>query len=242
MSKITRRGLMTAGALTLFGPALLHDESQGAVPTFTGHPAIKSAILNRQTTIFNVASLATGSSRVQTLVLVVNGVVTEVHARRNNIYLTKRTSQSSSIKVISPVDYNRLITAAGGIDTWVNGTQRAANFYAIYNSLGLNPTNRATCPADFAAKSDLTKRIIRQKLSLPEYKKYAPCFNDTLSLNEILQNTLGAPSAMASDDTLMFFRVSADDFFSAWTFEYNTQEGYYGFNAFGVRAIWGIGG
>jgi hypothetical protein len=105
-------------------------DSKAATPTFKPYTAIKSALQNRQTAIFNVADL--GATR--TLVLVLKGEITEVHAHRNGLYHTKIPARSSSVASLAPVDFNRLITAAGGVNQPVNGA-RATGFYALYNAL-----------------------------------------------------------------------------------------------------------
>ncbi len=131
----TRRRLL--GTLTVL-PAGLPANGHAA-PMFTGHTLIKSIIQSGQTAICDVADFGT----VQILVLVVNGTVTEVHARRKGIYQAKQATRSYSQRAIAPVDYNRLITAAGGLGQTVNGTARATSFFKIYQTVGSDTAGTA---------------------------------------------------------------------------------------------------
>ncbi len=131
----TRRRLL--GAVTVLSASLPAEGD--AAPAFTGHASIKSVLQSGQTAICTIADFGT----IQTLVLAVNGVATEVHARRKGIYQAKLAARSHSLRTVAPVDFNRLITAAGGLDQIVNGTTRAAAFFKIYQGAG-NATPAAT--------------------------------------------------------------------------------------------------
>lgn len=127
MEQISRRGLLASGAFWVAGAS----SAMAAAPIFKPYPAIKSALQNRQTAIFNIADMGA----THTLVLLLNGEVTEVHARRNGLYHAKLPVRSNSPMPIAPVDFNRLITAAGGVNQTVNGTSRASGFYNLFKGL-----------------------------------------------------------------------------------------------------------
>jgi hypothetical protein len=131
MAHPTRRLTLKA----LIGATAAAPSAAGAA-RFTPYPHVKAALMARQSGLFKVASLGT----VEIILLCVNGAAIDVHARRNGIYQPKDASRSHSPKAMAPVDFNRLITAAGGLDTGVNGSPRQAGFYALYNHLAVAPT------------------------------------------------------------------------------------------------------
>ena len=240
---LSRRTLMTAGAVSLGAPALLSATgATAAQASFVGHPAVKAAMTNRQHAVINVGSLTTRGGVTQTLVLLIDGQLVEVHARRGTTYFPKRPG-AASVKVISPANFNRLIAAAGGVGQWVRGTPREAEFLRIYNSLGHAPA--PACPADFAAKSAIQKAKLRRLAERNAAGAYQACFPGAVAragptVGEALRELFGATPAHA-EDRLLIFSISADNFFSSWNIEYNEQDGYYGFNVFGIRAVWAIG-
>jgi len=242
LSRMSRRALLGAGAVTLLGPALLAQEGHAALPagapTFTGHTVVKQAMQSKFSGIYNVADMGT----VQTLLLVVDGVATEVHARRAGVYLPKHAGATSP-KVVATTRYDQLLRLTGGVDFSATTTQEKAAFANLLNSPtgATTPPATATCPADFATLTPFQQQSIKNKLSLPANQKYAPCFGVPLSSADPLRELFGATEAHAVEDTLVFLRVSADDFFSQWTISYDPSAGFYGFNLFGIRAIWSIG-
>lgn len=135
-ARLTRRALIGAGAT-----AILASGTARAAARFTPYPNVKMALQSRQTGLFRIAELGV----IETLLLCVNGAPIEVHARRNGIYQRKDAARSQSVRDTAPVDFNRLIAAAGGLDTGVNGTARAAGFYVLYNAMAvLNPADAFT--------------------------------------------------------------------------------------------------
>lgn len=243
MPILSRRTLIAAGGVSFGAPALLSATGAAAAQaSFVGHPAVKAAMTNRQHAVINVGSLTTGGGVTQTLVLLIDGQLVEVHARRGATYFPKRPGATSA-KVISPADFNRLIAAAGGVGQWVRGTAREAAFLRIYNNLGHAPA--PACPADFAAKSAIQKAKLRRLAEHNAAGAYQGCFPGAVARNAptlggALRELFGAMPAHA-EDHLLLFSISSDNFFSSWNIEYNEQDGYYGFNVFGVRAVWAIG-
>lgn len=134
MAHPTRRLTLKA----LIGATAAAPSASGAAsaPRFTPYPNVKAALMARQTGLFKVASLGA----IEIILLCVNGAAIDVHARRNGIYQPKDASRSHSPKAMAPVDFNRLITAAGGLNTDVNGSPHQAGFYALYNRLAAAPT------------------------------------------------------------------------------------------------------
>ena len=129
-AKLTRRALIGAGAIIALGYGPGHGDAWAAA-RFTPHPNVKAVLQTRQTGLFRIAELGV----FETILLCVNGTPVEVHVRRNGLYQRKDPARSHSPRDLSPVDFNRLITAAGGLDSAVNGTTRAAGFYGLFNAM-----------------------------------------------------------------------------------------------------------
>lgn len=136
MSCFTRRTVLSA---TIAAAGNAYGAS--AAPVFAFRGGVKSVLTSRQSAICHIADYGT----TQVLLLVVNGAPIEVHARRNGLYHPKDPAKSRSVRALAPVDFNRLITAAGGVDQPVNGSLRANDFNALFNSLKPVPLTRA-CP------------------------------------------------------------------------------------------------
>jgi hypothetical protein len=242
--RMSRRAILGAGAVTLLGPAILSQQGRAALPVrgtppFTPHTAVKNAMLNRWSGIFNVADMG----GAQTLLLVVGGVATEVHARRAGVYLPKQPGATSP-KIVSPARYDQLLHASGGVDVPVTTSPAKVAFAQLVDAPASGSTPHApalACPSDFATMKPIQQAAIKAHLSDPANQKYAPCFGSPLSETDPFQELFGAPAAHAEGDTLVFLRISVDDFFDQWTVSYDPQQGFYGFNLFGIRAIWSIG-
>jgi hypothetical protein len=124
-ARLTRRALIGAGAIAALG------NGARAAARFTLHQNVKAALQARQSGLFKIAGLGV----FETILLCVNGAPVDIHTRRNGLYQRKDAARSHSLRDVAPVDFNRLITAAGGLDAAVNGTPRAAGFYALYNAM-----------------------------------------------------------------------------------------------------------
>ncbi|MDC7684589.1 hypothetical protein PQU92_14990 [Asticcacaulis sp. BYS171W] len=218
MVHFTRRSAFSLPVMGVVGgmAVLLWPRGGHAAPTFAPRPALKGLMAARQSAICHVADY--GGS--QTLILLINGIPVEAHLRRNGLYQPKDQRRSRAAKPVTPVDFNRLIAAAGGLDKGVNGTPRAAEFFALYNSLMPAVTAPDPCPADFAHRTTSERATIRQGLGTAAYTRYAPCF------------TL--------DGDAVRLDFSDDPFFDTWTFERDAQGHFYGLSAPGVRAIWSL--
>lgn len=244
-SRLSRRALIGAGAVTLLGPAILAQPGRAALPSastpaFSPHPAVKQAMQQGWSGIFNVADVA----NVSTLLLVVNGAATEVHARRAGAYLPKNAG-STSVKIVSTARYDQLLHLTGGPDRAMSTAQEKLAFTTLLDSPEGPAAPRLptqTCPADFAAMKPIVQLNIKNHLSDPANQKYAPCFGAPLTSRDLLEDLFGAPAAHAADDRLVYFTLSADNFFSQWIVTYDPDGGFYGFNLFGLKAIWQIGG
>jgi hypothetical protein len=150
--RLTRRALIGATATAFVGSALAGRAI--TAPRFTPYPNLKAALQSRQTGLFRIAELGI----IETILLCVHGAPIEVHARRNGIYQRKDAARSRSLRDLAPVDFNRLISAAGGLDTSVNGTSRAISFYALYNTLAAAPATEAF--AVLPASGDTATRLV----------------------------------------------------------------------------------
>ncbi|UDF05724.1 hypothetical protein [Asticcacaulis sp. AND118] len=214
MAILTRRTLFRLTAVSLSAAAVASAPATQAA--FVPHTAVKALITARQTAVCHIAD----QDGIQTLLLIVNGNPTEAHARRNGLYQTKDLRRSRSAKAITPVDFNRLIALAGGLNQGVNGTPRAADFFNLYNALSSAPATPDPCPRDFSQRSKAERALIRRDLGLSENRRYAPCF------------TLGS-NAVRLD-------FADDPFFDAWTFERDVQGHFYGLSLPGLQAIWSL--
>ena len=142
MTPISRRYLCAAAVFGAAVPAF-------AEPAFTPQPGVRAALQARQTGVFRIADFGP----YETLLLLVNGVAIDLHLRRRGIYQQKDPARSRSVKTVAPVDLNRLIAAAGGLDQPVNGGPRAAGFFAVYKAL---PANVSLPPARTQAAGAMT--------------------------------------------------------------------------------------
>jgi hypothetical protein len=233
MNTMSRRALFGAGAITLLGPAIsgLGGRAAAATPTFIGHPAVKTAMQQRWSGIFNVADMGD----VQTLLLLINGEATEVHARRGSSYLAKQPGAVSP-RTVTPAQYEQLLAFTGGVDHPVTAGRTSA-FAALLNAPTGAPT--AACPADFAAMKPIQQQAIRNRLSQPQYQKYAPCFGPLTDNRGWLRELFGG-DAEAADAELVFLRISLDGFFDNWNVTYDQRGGYFGFKLFGITAVWDL--
>lgn len=255
MSSITRRVALTAigtgvGAVAFGAPRISAATISQA--SFAGDPRIRAAVVNSWTGVWSVGRLQTGPGAVNTLVLVVAGQVTEVHAKRNLTYLPKQPGAISR-QTIAPASYQRLIDLAGGEGNNVRATPREQAFLAELNGHGstgrppISGGSRPTCPAAFAQMGPHQRELIRRAVEAnnPNFAAYRGCFvlsQAEPGWSDSLGGLFGAGPALAVADRLVYFTISPDNFFSSWAIEYNPQGGYYGFNVLGVRAIWEIGG
>jgi len=214
MAILTRRTMFRLTAMSLSAAAVASATSVHAA--FVPHTSVRALIAARQTAICDIADY----EGIQTLLLIINGTPTEVHARRNGLYQTKDLRRSRSVKAITPVDFNRLIALAGGLNQGVNATARAADFFGLYNTLSSVAATPDPCPRDFSQRSKAERALIRRDLGLSENRRYAPCF------------TLG------SDAVRLAF--ADDPFFDAWTFERDVRGHFYGLSLPGLQAIWSL--
>lgn len=205
----SRRRILSVATLALCAP-----HSSSAAPPVALLPQVKTFLLSKQSGI----SLIATADGVQIMLLVINGVPVETHARQNGLYRPKAQASARSLKSITPVDFSRLITAAGGLDKAINGSARAGEFYALYNSLTSVALPPDACPADFAQKSDSEKALLRRQIRQGEASRFRPCF-------------LG-------DEPLSRVAVTDDPFFAAWSFSRDGLGHYLGLTLPGVRAIW----
>ncbi|ESQ75291.1 hypothetical protein ABAC402_09305 [Asticcacaulis sp. AC402] len=131
----TRRTVLSAGLLTATAAA----GAVRATPVFAFRAGVKSVLTARQSAICHIADYG----NTQVVLLIVNGATVEVHARRAGLYHPKDPAVSRSVRALAPVDLNRLISAAGGLDQPVNGSVRNDAFHALYQSLKPMPVARA---------------------------------------------------------------------------------------------------
>ncbi|WP_343683426.1 hypothetical protein [Asticcacaulis sp.] len=207
----TRRKILSLGALFLGSQTTAY----GAV-TSGGASQVKAFLNARQSGIVRLATF----TETEILLLIINGQPIDVHARQNGLYISKSPGSARSVKAIAPVDFGRLLTAAGGTDKGVNGTDRARDFNSLYGSLTSVPLAPLTCPADFAQKSTEEKALIRRQIRQPHYSRYGPC--------------------LMPDQPLIRQAFADDPFFDAWTFTHDANDRYLGLSLPGIRAFWSL--
>lgn len=211
MRSWTRRAALRSTAATMMAAPLT-----AAAATFTPSAGVKAFITAHQSAICQLADF----SGTQILLLMINGTPVEAHACRKGLYQRKVSRFTRSGKAITPVNFNRLITVAGGIDRPVGGTPRAAEFNALYAALPPAPQAPDPCPPDFDQRSSAEQAIIRQALRMADNSRYIPCFVE------------GVQTVRLS--------FSDDPFFAAWTFERDVQGHFLALTLPGVRAIWSL--
>jgi hypothetical protein len=204
--------------------------------------SIQSAMTNNHTGIFRV--LNTNLSRngtVETLAILKDGQIVDLHSRRNGTFLTRRSSMG--IRAFPNSTYQSLLQSYSIDSPIYNVAQRNA-FIAL---IGMAPTPNsppvASCPADFASKTPKQKNLLRNNPA------YAGCFLQTqLPENSRLQQmatviteAFSMPAASAADWELLYFTANSSNFFSSWGMEY-VPDGYFAFNIAGFKAIWSISG
>lgn len=207
----TRRYILSLGALVLCSrtPA-------SAAAAIGVSPQLKGFLSARQSGVVHVATVA----GTQILLLIINGLPIDVHARQNGLYITKAPGQTRSVKTIAPVDFGRLIAAAGGTDKGVNGSEKARDFHSLYASLNSVPMAPLPCPADFSEKSAEEKTLIRRQVRQPPYSRYGAC--------------------VMPDQPLIRLPFADDSFFDAWSFTRDAEGHYLGLSLPGIRAFWSL--
>ncbi|MFP1132261.1 hypothetical protein [Asticcacaulis sp. W401b] len=207
----TRRAALGSTAATVMAAPLTI-----AATAFTPSASVKALMSAHQSAICQLAEFG----GTQVLLLLINGTPVEAHARRRGLYQRKLSRLTQSGKAIAPVNFNRLITAAGGIDRPVGGTARAPEFNALYAALPPVPQAPDPCPADFDQRSAAERSVIRQALRAPDNSRYLPCF--------------------VEDAQTVRLPFSDDPFFTAWAFERDAQGHFLALTLPGVRAIWAL--
>lgn len=203
--------------------------------------SIQSAMTSGKTGIFRV--LNTSLSRngtVETLAVLNNGQIVDLHSRRSGSFLTRRSS--TGIRAFPNSTYQSLL-GSYLVDSPITNAAQLTAFRALIGTNAPTPNSPpvASCPVDFAGKSPQQKNLVRNNPA------YASCFNQTqLPENSPLQQmatviteAFEMPAASAADWDLIYFTVSSSNFFSAWKMEY-VPDGYFGFNIAGIKAIWGF--
>ncbi len=253
-------GAGRARALTKKPPTILTPGTPtGRQATFVKPPGIEDAVKSRATGVYLAASLSTPAGHhYDTLTLINQGQAIEVHTRQaGGAYLAKRPG-AQSIRTIAPATFDQLIAAAGGVSRNVEGTAAKAHFLqlaGLAGSTGGGSTGGGStvspCPSDWAAKSAVQRAkiqqdpVLRQRYlgCLSELEPARPGRRDMLArLVEALPPLVPAARAAEEEAKLVYLSISFDNLFRAWSFEYNPQAGYTAFNAFGINAVWSIGG
>lgn len=208
--------------------------------------AIQAAISSGQTGIFRSSTmrLNNGGGTVETLAVVENGRVTDLHARRSGQFLARRGN--TGIRAASAATFQALV--GYGIDVPItNAARRTAFLNAARGTTGSGGSTAPgsappPCPADYARANPVKKRMLEQQPA------YAGCRISALpaapatrmarhDFARELAGTFGIPAAMAADYSMIFFEVSTSAFFDNWGFEYVPNE-YVAVNIGGARGVW----
>jgi hypothetical protein len=207
----------------------------------TPGPSIQSAMTSSKTGIFRV--LNTSLSRngtVETLAILNNGQIVDLHSRRSGTFLPRRSS--IGIRALPSSTYQSLL----GSYLLDSAITNAAQLNAFRALIGINaPTPNsppvASCPADFAGKTLQQKNLLRNNPA------YAGCFLQTQlpessplqQMATVITEAFSMPAAYAADWELLYFTASSNNFFSTWGMEY-VPDGYFAFNIAGFKAIWSV--
>jgi hypothetical protein len=233
----------------------------GQQPRFVKPAGIEDAVKARATGVYLAASLNTpAGQRYDTLTLINQGNAIEVHTKRAGAgYLPKRPG-AHSVRTIAPATFDQLIALAGGVSRNVEGRPAKAQFLQVagLGTGGGEGTTGGTagggsvppCPSDWAGKSALQRAKIEHTPLLRH--QYAGCLSELMPVGEprralfarvwdALPPLIGSAQAAEDEAKLVFLSISFDNLFKAWAFEYNPQQGYTAFNAFGITAIWSVG-
>jgi hypothetical protein len=205
--------------------------------------SIQSAMTNNQTGIFRV--LNTRLSRngtVETLAVLNNGRIVDLHSRRGGTFLPRRSS--TGIRALPNSTYQSLL-GSYLVDSPITNAAQLNAFRALIGTNAPTPNSPpvASCPADFAGKTPKQKNLLRNNPA------YAGCFLQTqLPENSPLQQMATAiteafsmPAASAADWELLYFSANSSNFWSSWGMEY-VPDGYFAFNIGGFKGIWSISG
>lgn len=210
--------------------------------------AIQTAISSGQTGIFRSATmrLNNGGGTVETLAVVENGRITDLHARRGGQFLARRSN--AGIRAASAATFQALV--GYGIDVPItNAARRTAFLNAARGTTGGGSTAPAPapppCPADYARANPVKKRMLERQpayagclvTALPPASRHASASPAVHGFARALAGTFGIPAAMAADYSMIFFEVSTSNFFDNWGFEYVPNE-YVAFNIGGARGVW----
>jgi hypothetical protein len=220
---------VTAGAAAKL-PATANRAVPGA--------AIKAAMSSGQTGVFRSSTIRlSGEAAVETLALVENGRVVDLHARQGGTFLTRRPG--SGIRALPAATFRTLI--GYGIDAPITDPARRAAFLAAARPATSGTSGQSApppCPADFAAAPPHRQQLL---LNNPAY---ATCSLSAQRVRSPVQlaargfiEVFGIPAAAASDWSMIFFEAGTDPFFSNWGFEYVPDE-YVAVNIGGARGVW----
>jgi hypothetical protein len=204
--------------------------------------SIQSAMTGSKTGIFRV--LNTRLSRngtVETLAILKNGQIVDLHSRRNGNFLPRRSS--AGIRAFPSSTYQRLLQSYLVDSPISNAAQRSAFLAVIDSAPTPNAPPVARCPADFAGKTPQQKNIVRNNPA------YAGCFLETQfpensplqQMATVITEAFSIPAASAADWDLLYFSANSSNFWSSWGMEY-VPDGYFAFNIGGFKGIWSISG
>jgi len=259
----TRRSLFAAaatGALILALPVVAADNNRpvtkvlpdAATPpgaaVMSANQALSGAISRRETGVYR-ATMADfgGGANVETLVVLENGTIIDMHSRRGGTYLTRTVTRG--IRANNAAAFGRLI-ALSAVGRPVSAASRAS-FLAIANggsgnsggNGGTSPSTRpTTCPADYAGMSPASRRRADAD------PRYSACLSALPGRSGIgiaanaISTVFGIPAAEAARWTMLYFKVVPDNLWSSWGVVYDAQAETFSFNVFGVAAGWQTGG
>lgn len=131
MEYLTKRDIILASMFLGLETQIANNISINS--KFKFYNSVISIIANKQTIIFKIAELGNFS----TFLLIIEGEIIEAHTLNNGIFANKNIAASYSKKIISPIDFNRLINAAGGTNKSLNINQNPS-FNSIYNNIKFN--------------------------------------------------------------------------------------------------------
>lgn len=223
-------------------------------PSYSGSTAISTALSTNATGIYVVGtSTFSGRKPATTYALVHNGQIRQVHSKSGGSWMRKQAGSSGGVAVMAAT-FDTLITTAGGVNRNVNTLSSSVRdqFLSTAGLAGATsgggsgtpppmevaPVN-GSCPAGYELKLKSNPKRVTCVLMTQDYR---PVDRDDGLLASAARSALDwlVPPAFARDcgalGCLAYFSFGEISAFR-FVFQYNSIGGYWGFNGFGIVAV-----
>jgi len=225
-------------------------------PSYSGNTAISTALSTNATGIYVVGtSTFSGRKPATTYALVHNGQIRQVHSKSGGSWMRKQTGSSGGVAVMAAT-FDTLTTIAGGVNRNVNtlspsvrdqflstaglagATSGSGSGSGTPPPMEVAPVN-GSCPAGYELKLKSNPKRVTCVLMTQDYR---PMDREDGLLASALRGALDwlVPPAFARDcgalGCLAYFSFGEISAFR-FVFQYNPIGGYWGFNGFGIVAV-----